>query len=704
MYNIKNGLKVYDKSDEDYLKIGIYPKINFPTEIKYSLADENAIITRCKDYTTYNNNKNDFFHNFVLFFQDIGSFVRTITLNVDAAIAAGTHKNLLNNILINYDIDITKYLTNNNNKCFKLYISNPKLLKLEKQKIRNKILKIKNISDINFEINTFLKSKEIYNDKTKIKILNEILNNKFDNILNNQIDRFFKENFTIDGYNDQLIENNETIVKPDFNAILLNSLGFEHILIPNYEFVNNKFLSINGNKYIDFYLYFDTNYFKPTDLKILKYYNSNQKEILTKILDKKESLLFKTDIKGWTPIYYAIDGNNYDIINEILKKNKNTLKHYDNKGITPIQLCINKQLHHLTNLFDDKDDIYYLTIYTNMLRNELKSNDILIPVNIESVFIIALAIQNYKFYTFTPKLPKTIPDNTLEEQYKKYYVKNLHTNLYLNNPNKNYNKGNNENDNFKILHNIFDKFYDKAIELESKNFELYGSYWKKFKIKKLEHIKISLELKKELENISIESKNNKFNIPNYDEIKVEELKKKINTNKKYLDLGLKFINTRFDEIKNVDYVIFLDKIYVHVLANIIGVNFYLTMEELIVKHYINSDVKIEKDKIDNILKLINNLLINNKLEDNNINYSYIKNPIPESVLKDKIKEILKNILFDDSELINNFETIVLPRYRDLYKITYKYLKMFMSNYHKFIYNQYHGLDILLLLLNNLEFS
>jgi len=112
LYNIKNSLKVYENPTENNLKIGIYPNINFPTEIKYSLADENAIITRCKDYTTYNENKNDFFHNFVLFFQDIGIYY-VDKATYDAAIAAGTHVNLLNNILINYDIDITKYLTNN---------------------------------------------------------------------------------------------------------------------------------------------------------------------------------------------------------------------------------------------------------------------------------------------------------------------------------------------------------------------------------------------------------------------------------------------------------------------------------------------------------------------------------------------------------------------------------------------------------------
>jgi hypothetical protein len=146
----------------------------------------------------------------------------------------------------------------------------------------------------------------------------------------------------------------------------------------------------------------------------------------------------------------------------------------------------------------------------------------------------------------------------------------------------------------------------------------------------------------------------------------------------------------------------MDKIYVHVLSNIIGLDFYLKIEELVIKHYIDLNIlNLNKDNLKQTLLTIKRKLINNKLEDNNLNYQYIsteKNP--ENVIKE-LKESLK-IFIDLDEIINTFETKLYPYYRDLYRITFKYLQMFMSNYHKFIYNQYHGLNILLLLLDKIS--
>ena len=127
------------------------------------------------------------------------------------------------------------------------------------------------------------------------------------------------------------------------------------------------------------------------------------------------------------------------------------------------------------------------------------------------------------------------------------------------------------------------------------------------------------------------------------------------------------------------------------------------MEELIIHNYISLNIVIN-DTVKEQLRILNKLLINNKLDPSNINYLYIiEEKNPELVLKDNIKKFLESLSLANSiEIINTFETKVYPNYRDLYKITYKYLKMFISNYHKFIYNQYHGLEILLLLLDKLE--
>jgi hypothetical protein len=720
-YNKLNGYKIYKNPNAN--NIGIYPKIQFSTEIKHSLGDENAIIAKCKDYITYNNNKNDFFHNFVLYFQDIGLY-KVLPNN-----------NLLNNIPIpiKYNILINNYNTNipeEKNKGNKLYFYDPIYLKLEKQKlIRNMLInnEIISIRTENKDIYNLSLSKELDN-KIKKTILNEILENKFDTFLNNAIDNLLKEEVSL--YRVP-IEFNNDIKEPDFNAILLESLGFKHILIPNYEFTNNKFLSISKNKFLTFILYFDTKYFELTNISILNYYKNNNSYI-DNLLEKNKPLIFKTDIKGQTPIYYAIDGNNYNVIEQIINNNKNTLYHYDNKNISPLRLCINKQLHHLNYLLDDDNDnyIHYLNNYIKMLRTELKSNKILIPLNIDAVFIIALFIQNdiWRINKKIIVLDNSEPKNTRKIQINDKIntitseIENSYFNFYDNKvenatkkPNKYKKNTNKEYDGNSDQNIIFKKYYSKARKLEKQDFGLYGSYWINYKKYKnnltiLDHINNSINIKeilKELQSIEKKNNNNNFNLPKYDNDRIDNIVLKLENTHTKLEYYLKFINIRFNSNKDNAYTVFLNKIYVHVLANIIGVDFYLTIEELIIKHYIGKGAiindQVNVDNIKNNLRLLNKLLINNKLdEETNINYSYIKNPIPESVLKDKIKNILLKIIpNDNNELINTFETVLLPRYRDLYRITYKYLKMFIENYHKFIYNQYHGLEILLLLLSKL---
>jgi len=264
-YNKLNGYKIYINSDANTNNIGIYPQIKFPTEIKHSLGDENTIIAKCNDYITYNKNKKDFFHNFVLYFQDIGIYQDPIN-----------PANLLNNIPIpiNYNINITDYYTNDKNKANKLYFYDPIYLKLIKQYFIKNMLINNNIISIRTE------NQDIYNptlsqkldDNIKKTILNEILNNNFDIFLNNAIDNLLKEEVSL--YPEPIIFE-KTIEKPDFYAMLSESLGFSNILIPNYEFTNNKFLSISKNRFLKCILYFDTKYFEPTNISTLNYYKNN---------------------------------------------------------------------------------------------------------------------------------------------------------------------------------------------------------------------------------------------------------------------------------------------------------------------------------------------------------------------------------------------------------------------------------------------
>ena len=759
IYNKINGLilffNMYKKTN--IYKHGIYPKIKFPTitknDIKYTLNTENAKILECSyDYIKYNDHKNDFFHNFVLYFQDIGiGILNKINVNVNLL-----KNHFLNSIPFNYNYDqkIKDYKQNynydqkikdyNKNKLFKLFFYNPIYLKLYKQNSINYLLnipEIKNINTINNDILNKTVSNE-FNEKIKTDILNKIFENQFDTMLINAIENLFKQEMSI---NSDKIEYDISIKEPDFNTILLQSFGFKHILIPNYEFTNNKFISISTNKFLLFVLYFDTHYFKPCNISKLEYYKENK--FIKNILKTNKSLLLKTDIKGWTPIYYAIDSNNFNVIKEIIDENDKTLKHYDNKHISPLQLCINKQSHHLNYLLDDNDNIHYLNNYIKMLRNELKSNDILIPLNIDAVFIIALFIQNHIWVEDHNKKKKDriILDNILKENTntRRIQINREYNNIKKSDVDNNdfkfndtdvkknnkreikYEQYKNENYNSDSdLNIIFKKYNLKAKELEEKDFGLYGSYWINYKknnyyLTILEHINNSINLKKILKELKlIEKKNTDFNIPKYDNKDIIDNKKKIEDINKKCEHYLKFINIRFNSNKDNAYTVFLNKIYVHVLANIIGVDFYLTMEELIIKHYIGKGAIIDTstNSINSInikkqLLVLNKYLINNKLEeDKNFNYLYInqinQQKNPELIFKGVIIEILKKVLLGvgNDDLINTYESIILPRYRDLYKITYKYLKMFMSNYHKFIYNQYHGLNILLELLKKLQSS
>jgi hypothetical protein len=748
IYNKITGYKIY--SDTPPFNIGIYPKIKFPIEIKYTKDEEIIIINNVKrDYKLYYEQKNDFFHNFVLYFQDIGIYNNIVYDDDNIVLNINIPIDRTNNI--NYDIDIQKYnlynsvatdIINNKNKikAYKLYFYDPNYLKLTKQNIINQLLpKINDISISNiYNYNIMIFNN--LNTTIKTKILNELVENKFNEILVSEINNFFYTNLLNPSLASELKYN------PEIKTI---NLQFPKIVIPNYEFTNNKFLYIinnefiflSRNKYLRLKLYFDNNYFNSDNLKVLKYYKQNN--FIEKILDKNKSLLLKTDIKGWTPLYYAIDGNNYEIIEKILNLiSIDVLRHYDNKKISPFKLCINKQLHHLNYLLsdDDKNEIYYLKNYQKMLKKDLLSNKLLIPLNIESIFTIALFIQNHIWlnngysqylnnYTFINSRKKQINEEhnifinnkNINNFYydNQNYIDNIYNNdIFNNNDNKinNNNKESSYTENNIInniynkqndLNNIFNIYYNKANILEKQEIGSYSSYWLNYDNNKeiLEHINKSIELKQILKNL-LTLEETKYNLPKYDKTLINSLLPKLINIKIYLEKNLKFINIRFNNNDNNAYNIYLNKIYIHVLANIIGVDFYFKLEELIIKNYVelNYDININTNTVlKNQLIIINKILINNNLEDNNINYKYItteKNP--ELILKNNIIEILKGLnLPNQEEIISTYETSIYPYYRDLYKITFKHLKMFMTNYHKFIYNQYHELEILLLLLEKL---
>ena len=719
-FNNFNASKI--DMENSKISIGIYPEIKLfkYDKIEYTLYDENEIIANyCRDnYVKYNKYKQIFFHNFVLFFQDIGQY--------DSSVSAENNKELINEIPKRMDYKIVidnNYKTNNNkNKAYKLYFYNPKYLKKHIQKNITKLLNIPKIKDIGIEKFKYnkLPIKQKYTNEIKKTILKEILEEKFNSLLEIEINNFFKAET---GVEPGPLVYTPNIQKPNIQEIILKSVGFNNILIPNYEFKNNKFYSISKNKFLQCILYFDTNYFKQTNLKEIKYYKDNK--FIDNILEKELELFKKKDIKGWSPIYYAIDGNNFKVIQKMLSENQDILKVYDYKKISPLRLCINKQLQHLNYLLNDDNSNHFLNNYIVMLRDKLKSNDVLIPLNIDAVFIIALVIQNNIFdKSFVLPTNKKIYNSRKKQINEKYNsidtgkitddndkFKNSDDNIHneLDKIERKYDN-NKKNDNYNYnddeKNTILKEYYDKAKGLEKENFGLYGSYWIRFSEYNnnyLDHIKVSNRFKKLLTNLIELEKVNTSNIPEYNSNEINNIYNKLNSGIKIKLVNyLNFINIRFNTNKDNAYNIFLSKIYVHVLANIIGVDFYLRMEELIINYYISSDIDID-NTVKNQLILLNKLLINNKLDKTNINYLYItEEQNPELVLKNNIKEFIEsNFLANSMEIINIFETKVFPNYRDLYKITYEYLQMFISNYHKFIYNQYHRLDILLLLLDKL---
>jgi hypothetical protein len=732
-FNNFNASKI-EKDIENNISIGIYPEIekdlNY-NKIEYTFDDENEIIANyCRNnYVKYNEYKQFFFHNFVLFFQEIGKY----------DIRGPNDQNLLNDIpnKMDYNIDINNHTNRNpntKNKAYKLYFYNPKYLKKHIQEKITELLGKDEITRIviqNFKNNNLI-IKRNFTNNIKNFILNEILEEKFYTFLTNEINNVFKKKTKRDT---RILVYTPNIKKPNLQQIILVSAGFGHSLNPNYEFQNNKFFSISKNRFLEMILYFDTNYFKQTNFDKLEYYKDSK---FINILYKnnlllKSHLLIEVDMKGWTPIYYAIDGNNYKVIRDMLTSNKDILIKYDNKQKSPIHLCINNQLQHLNYLLNDDDKkIHFLDNYKELLRKDLSSNDVLIPLNIDAVFNITLHILNniFKYNIFkynSIQLPNHNPGliNSRKYQINNEYKKNV---TDQKTKTKTVNDRFNNNDDFikndlneidrpytpkqNIHYNyinddetndILRKYYNKARDLEMQDFGLYGTYWNKFKIYKLNHIKISKTLKKELKNLINTQTKNIFNQPEYDNTQINKIKKKLGKIDDQLSNYLNFINIRFNTNKDNAYRVFLNKIYVHVLANIIGVDFYLRMEELIIHNYISLNIVIN-DTVKEQLRILNKLLINNKLDPSNINYLYIiEEKNPELVLKDNIKKFLESLSLANSiEIINTFETKVYPNYRDLYKITYKYLKMFISNYHKFIYNQYHRLDILMLLLNNLS--
>jgi chemotaxis protein histidine kinase CheA len=469
---------------------------------------------------------------------------------------------------------------------------------------------------------------------------------------------------------------------------------------------------IQENKKDDMYLFYDTDYFKDIVTKI-DCYNPNSVKIMIEIIEKLKGIasVNQIDSKGRTPLFYAVEGYNVPIIQKLasLHSIKGSVKTYkDKSGATVIDLLNKKRLEHL-KYFIEGENVVFTKRYWDNMRKELEENNMIknnIPVYLENIFDIALFIQNLYWEDGKIDIPTLIKSDDINNVIKN--IKVLKT-MYKRQetfakkdvkatagPITSTTRSMTVPSNF--AHITFSKtqnqtvtpdpnekeFQDKTIlelrklaEIFNKKYHMgYAVFWDhmiKKNMKTIKHV-----------NVSIDEANNPDTITNLEPL---------------LRTYVQFIEFQYYEDKTLDgniYYGYLVRLYTHLLGQILGNNFYNAIESMVISKLDGSeDVNKIKTSMGNIKKYI----VNDIQNETSLAYNYVMRRMEyDSTPEEEVFERVGIMLSDGSlDKDNNYKNHLLPYYRTLYRIVFDYLNKMLRNYHKFILNQYRGVQVFNLL-------
>ena len=456
--------------------------------------------------------------------------------------------------------------------------------------------------------------------------------------------------------------------------------------------------------------------------------NNDTKEFIKIKINKFNNIFKKLGINETIDDNETID-NIKDILSKLKKSTNSTLfKYIDFDYEIDILDKLKLVSEPIIDVFNNETDQirFYIDDYT----------DIYLDPDFIYEFIIKSNL-NQKFYTFQQNdvLENSKKGIQIINDKNKKDIKLNNVFAIKQNPNllnKQIEDNNIENEDNIIDFNFIDDKYDDIIikyfrNLSRENkfkYGKYGTFWKEKRVPNdiLYHLQILEDEINLLKNYKEEHENNrvkKFNISSDD-----------NASKQFKELNSKlesilvFINCRFNQSKYIEnniYYNFLVQLYIHVLAKIIGNNFYTTIEKLVlaeipniirdvgsidneklkvnlneIRKYLTSDYKYDSFAYTYVMKTL-------RLEENE--ESEIKSPIykdgetPEVVFS-RLREMISQIELvptnkdSNINIITNYDRNIYPCYKDIYAISFKYMHRFMTNYHKFIINQYRGYKIL----------
>jgi hypothetical protein len=622
------------------------------------------------------------------------------------------------------EITRTNSVNQNLTTNYSLILYNPESLFFVKHKIVHKYSKI---LETKKDIQDGLKAKLKPATNTEKEVIDTFIKMFIADLVNKQIE-FFSENYVKGNQPVEInVKNDYTNFTNFYADFFVQQLKdtYPNFLTIKYGLpimMPSQVSKIEDIKKDDDYIFFDTDYFKDYQLEF-DCYNPNGKAIMETIMNQlrvQNVSPNQIDAKGKTPLFYAVEGYNIPII-ELLRKNTQGIKEYKDKlGQTVIDVINKKIKSHMEYLIKD-GDLVFTKRYWDNIKTELQENNVTknnIPYYLDNIFNIAIIIQNLYWLNDDSVLKDNVSQidfNNLKNrlrvkrkqyinQYKNTYIKGRETISILKKIRNKHLSSKSNLPNISILGlpsppkpvpvppqsratanaaakaiaraaikkdkiiDTLEKIADICNQNYHAGYEVFWDYMIKNKIGNLLNDKTHIGLSKVNQDTTILTKLNSI---------------------------VTFIEFQFYEDKTLEgniYYGYLARLYTHLMAYIVGQNFYNAIELMVVKN-ITSTVR-DQSIIDN-LKEIKDYIVGK--DDNHLAYQYVVrkmgyNSKSEDEVFDKINETLEKI-----GMTGDYQQYLLPYYRTLYRIVFEYLNRMMRNYHKFILNQYRGLQVFNLL-------